>query len=104
VLGPRPGDSPARSQPLLRKSGRLLCVEHILGKRGSALELQHNLLNPLQIQLADGCHLNRQTDLLLCPIAVLARAGELLSRRVSQFWHSVADMQASRRLVVALEK
>eukprot|EP01041_Mallomonas_annulata_P007312 gene7312-14910_t len=50
---------------VLKRGGYFLCIEHILGEKDSFLEYQHQLLDPLQQALADGCHLNRATDVLL---------------------------------------
>ncbi|CAM9090498.1 unnamed protein product, partial [Chrysoparadoxa australica] len=44
---------------VLRPSGKWLFIEHIAAKEGSFLRAQQEALNPLQILLADGCHLNR---------------------------------------------
>jgi SAM-dependent methyltransferase len=49
---------------VLKKGGLLLCIDHILSDDDSFLAYQQKLLSPLQEIVADGCHLNRRTDLL----------------------------------------
>lgn len=50
---------------VLRKGGRFVSFEHVLGEPGSFLRKQHEILDPMQQTLADGCHLTRATDSLL---------------------------------------
>jgi ubiquinone/menaquinone biosynthesis C-methylase UbiE len=48
----------------LKPGGKLLILEHIRSHNPSNGKLQ-DLLNPMWRKVADGCHLNRPTDLLL---------------------------------------
>ena len=68
---------------VLRPGGVFLCVEHVLADAEGAqvgqaasealgsvdrlLATQQRVLTPLQVLLANGCHLDRRTDLLLSP-------------------------------------
>lgn len=45
---------------VLKPGGKLLFLEHVVaGKEWPLLRLSQTALNPLQILLADGCHLDR---------------------------------------------
>ncbi|EFJ27109.1 hypothetical protein SELMODRAFT_57159, partial [Selaginella moellendorffii] len=46
---------------VLKPGGQFLFVEHVGAQDGSWLNLFQNLLNPIQVFVADGCHLNRDT-------------------------------------------
>ncbi|EFJ21508.1 hypothetical protein SELMODRAFT_57160, partial [Selaginella moellendorffii] len=46
---------------VLKPGGQFLFVEHVGAQDGSWLDLFQNLLNPIQVFFADGCHLNRDT-------------------------------------------
>lgn len=48
----------------LKPGGKLLILEHIRSHRSSRGKLQ-DILNPIWKKVADGCNLNRATDLLL---------------------------------------
>ena len=50
---------------VLAPGGRFGFVEHVAADRGSGLEAQQLLLDPLQQVLAGGCHLHRETDTLV---------------------------------------
>ena len=50
---------------VLAPGGRFGFVEHVAADRGSGLEAQQLLLDPLQQALAGGCHLHRETDTLV---------------------------------------
>jgi SAM-dependent methyltransferase len=56
----------AQIQRVLRPGGRLLFIEHVRASESDPLlrGLQQ-VLNPLQTALADGCHLNRETGVLI---------------------------------------
>lgn len=45
---------------VLKKGGVLIFVEHVHAEKGG-LRLAQSLLTPLQVALADGCHLNRDS-------------------------------------------
>ena len=49
---------------VLKKGGHYLSVEHILSDNDRLMRWQQRLLTPLQVVLADNCHLDRQTDKL----------------------------------------
>ena len=46
---------------MLRPGGRFLFVEHVLSETNTALAAQQRALTPLQVQAADGCHLDWRT-------------------------------------------
>lgn len=47
---------------VLKPGGKHLFIEHVIANRNRPLlRSAQNLLNPLQVALADGCHLNRDT-------------------------------------------
>ena len=50
---------------VLVPGGKFGFIEHVAADRGSALEAQQRLLDPLQQALAGGCHLHRETDTLV---------------------------------------
>eukprot|EP00971_Amphidinium_carterae_P171773 3405653-Amphidinium_carterae.1 len=50
---------------VLKPGGKLGYVEHVAADEGSLLEQQQLLLDPLQVVLADNCHLHRDTDGLI---------------------------------------
>ena len=54
---------------VLRPGGRFLFIEHTAAQRGGLLRLGQAVLNPLQVWLADGCHLIRD------PLAAIEGAG-----------------------------
>ena len=49
---------------VLKRGGLYLSVEHILSESNINLRSQQKLLNPLQVVIADNCHLDRETDKL----------------------------------------
>ena len=85
---------------VLKKNGYFICIEHILGEHNSLLELQHKTLDPLQQALADGCHLTRQTDVLLesSVPALFSEMSQLKYLELSGQW------PISRQIVAALRK
>ena len=60
---------------VLAPGGRFGFVEHVAADRGSALETQQLLLDPLQQALAGGCHLHRDTDSLVSAATGTLAAG-----------------------------
>ena len=60
---------------VLAPGGRFGFVEHVAADRGSALETQQLLLDPLQQALAGGCHLHRETDALVSAATSTLAAG-----------------------------
>lgn len=60
-----PGKCLSEVSRVLRPGGFFICQEHIHGETGSALAYQQELFDPLQQALANGCHLTRETNLLL---------------------------------------
>jgi len=46
---------------VLRPGGTFLFIEHVAAPRGTWLRVAQDALNPLQMAVADGCHLNRDT-------------------------------------------
>ncbi|KAI5068135.1 hypothetical protein GOP47_0016480 [Adiantum capillus-veneris] len=46
---------------VLRPGGSFLFIEHVAAPAGSSLRIWQDLLNPVQMFVADGCHLNRHT-------------------------------------------
>jgi SAM-dependent methyltransferase len=50
---------------VLKPSGKYLFWEHVLSETDIGLATQQKLLNPLQVVLADGCHLTRRTGLTI---------------------------------------
>eukprot|EP00188_Purpureofilum_apyrenoidigerum_P005417 Plantae.Rhodophyta-Purpureofilum_apyrenoidigerum.ctg7021.p1 GENE.Plantae.Rhodophyta-Purpureofilum_apyrenoidigerum.ctg7021~~Plantae.Rhodophyta-Purpureofilum_apyrenoidigerum.ctg7021.p1 ORF type:complete len:296 (-),score=38.17 Plantae.Rhodophyta-Purpureofilum_apyrenoidigerum.ctg7021:100-987(-) len=50
---------------VLKPGGHFLFLEHVVGRKFSPLFLLQNLVNPLQIALADNCHLTRDTERLI---------------------------------------
>jgi hypothetical protein len=50
---------------VLRPGGRLLFIEHVIDPSPTFRRLQQRLFNGLQQLLADGCHLDRDTEALL---------------------------------------
>lgn len=48
----------------LKPGGKLVILEHIRSHKSSSGKLQ-DILNPIWKKVADGCHLNRSTDMLL---------------------------------------
>ena len=50
---------------VLRPGGTFLFVEHVAAPSGTWLRLAQNALNPLQMAVSDGCHLNRDTALAI---------------------------------------
>jgi len=49
---------------VLKHKGKFISVEHILSDNDFLLKNQQLLLSPVQEVIANGCHLNRRTDLL----------------------------------------
>jgi hypothetical protein len=72
----------------------------------SILENQQKLLDPLQVILADGCHLTRQTDQLLYnSIHQHTNATPLFSKILSFDYHNFSSQwPISRQIFVSLEK
>ena len=60
---------------VLAPGGRFGFVEHVAADRGSGLEQQQLLLDPLQQALAGGCHLHRETDTLVSAATSTLAAG-----------------------------
>jgi hypothetical protein len=50
---------------VVRPGGRVVLVEHVLAPEQGLLRLQQQALDGLQQLLADGCHLNRDTEAAL---------------------------------------
>uniref|UniRef100_A0A061RUX4 Methyltransferase-like protein 7a-like n=1 Tax=Tetraselmis sp. GSL018 TaxID=582737 RepID=A0A061RUX4_9CHLO len=50
---------------VLRPGGKYVFLEHVAAPRGSFTRLAQNVLNPAQMFIADGCHLNRETGLTI---------------------------------------
>lgn len=51
---------------ILKPGGKHIFIEHVIaGKNRPILRAVQNVLNPLQVLLAEGCHLNRNTGLKL---------------------------------------
>jgi ubiquinone/menaquinone biosynthesis C-methylase UbiE len=46
---------------ILKKGGKLIFIEHVADKQGSARRKIQNLFNPLNRIVADGCNCNRET-------------------------------------------
>lgn len=68
----------AQIHRVLRPGGRFLLLEHVGARRGSALRVCQHLLSPAFHVLADGCHPNRDT-------AVLLRAAPFREYRIDEF-------------------
>jgi len=49
---------------VLKKNGLFISIDHILSDNDNNLAYQQQILNPLQQKLANGCNLNRRTDIL----------------------------------------
>lgn len=56
-------------QRVLKPGGTFMFIEHVSAPPGSAKSFWQKVLNPLQILLADGCHLDRST------LSFIERAG-----------------------------
>jgi len=53
---------------VLKPGGVFICQEHIHAEMGSPLAFQQEMFDPLQQALANGCHLTRETNLLLASL------------------------------------
>ena len=71
----RPAAALREVSRVLAPGGRFGFVEHVAADRGSALETQQLLLDPLQQALAGGCHLHRETDTLVSAATRTLAAG-----------------------------
>ena len=47
---------------VLKPGGKFIFIEHVLSQTSESLKQQQETLTPLQVQAADGCHLNRRTN------------------------------------------
>ncbi|KAL7538892.1 hypothetical protein ACHAXR_008870, partial [Thalassiosira sp. AJA248-18] len=47
------------------KSGKFLFWEHVLSEDETGLALQQKILSPIQTFVADGCHLDRRTGVMI---------------------------------------
>jgi SAM-dependent methyltransferase len=110
---------------VLKPGGVYICVEHILAdddgvdigttpslhsdrkatpavRKDVILSTQQKMFNPLQVKLADGCHLNRRTDLLLkYSVGNGKPFKELLQLKYADFG---SQWPISRQIFVALKK
>ena len=59
----------AQAHASLRDGGRFLFWEHCRAPEGTALGVAQDVLTPLQVVLADGCHLNRAPSSLVLTAA-----------------------------------
>ncbi len=82
-------------QRVLTPGGKFVFIEHVLAKDSPGLFMAQTVLNPLQVLLADGCNLNRDTASLIKQYGTdfgevkfeefsvdLGIAGALISRQV----------------------
>jgi SAM-dependent methyltransferase len=62
---PDPDAAMAEIVRVLRPGGRYLFLEHVRGRPGSLLGAVQDLIEPLHVYVAAGCHPNRRTEELL---------------------------------------
>lgn len=62
---PNPDRAMAEIMRVLKPGGRFLFIEHVRARDGSLLGRLQDLVEPLHVYLAAGCHPNRRTDELL---------------------------------------
>ena len=55
----------AEVRRVLRPGGKLLFLEHVLSETDAALAAQQRAATPMQVEFADGCHLDRRTGRLV---------------------------------------
>lgn len=92
---------------VLKPGGVFISFEHILANETQpSLRFQHNQLNGLQQLLADGCHLDRQTDeLFLSNVASEGQEGALFSSlQHFQYLDFSSQWPISHQFVAVLRK
>jgi ubiquinone/menaquinone biosynthesis C-methylase UbiE len=72
----------------LKPDGKLLVLEHIKAKSGFGRFVQ-NSLNPIWKHCAEGCHLNRPTDLLLKAMGYIADKESYFSKIIPFYMASL---------------
>lgn len=93
---------------VLKKSCHLIAIDHIQSDNDNFLAYQQKLLSPLQEIVADGCHLNRRTDLLFQQYTSSNNNNQndiLFDKILSQDYYTLnTQWPISRQVSVVLEK
>ncbi len=75
----------------LKPSGKLIVLEHIHAEQKPRRILQ-NIINPVWKVIGDGCHLNRDTDLLIKEAGFIVEKEEYFKRSL-RFYQGVFSVQ-----------